>query len=137
MQAASTAAPTVSRLTRGDWLALGSLLALALAVRLLYLGLVTPMPVVSTPGLRRRGARLIGTGSYAYPVVTAQGGGDLPRGRMGGLRRMPPNAFSMPGYAWFVAGITGCAAQAGTVRARPRGAGPPRPDDAGAELRHR
>ncbi len=107
MQAVPTTAPTTPRLSRGGWLALGSLLALALVVRLLYLGLVTPMPVVSdASGYDAAARRLIGTGSYAYPVGQRFWADETFReDAWEAFVRMPPNAFSMPGYAWFVAGI--------------------------------
>jgi hypothetical protein len=107
MQAVPTAASTTPRLARREWLALGSLLALALAARLLYLGLVTPMPVVSdASGYDAAARRLIVTGSYAYPVGQRFWSDETFReDAWEAFVRMPPNAFSMPGYAWFVAGI--------------------------------
>lgn len=94
-------------LSRRDCWVLGSVLVLALALRLF---LVLFMPSLSirsdASGYDASARRLIATGSYAYPVGGILWADDVfredawPR-----FVQMPPNAFAMPGYAWFIAGI--------------------------------
>lgn len=94
-------------MNRKVWLALGSVLALAFAVRLLHFGLVPPAPVGSdASGYDAAARRLIASGTYAFPMGRALWSDDVFReDAWGAFEHMPPNAFSMPGYPWFLAGI--------------------------------
>jgi len=87
--------------------ALAGLVLLALLLRVAYVSLANPMPLRSdASGYDAAARRLVATGSYAYPVgrdlwdedVFREASWDIYLGR-------PANAFSMPGYAWFLAAI--------------------------------
>jgi 4-amino-4-deoxy-L-arabinose transferase-like glycosyltransferase len=94
-------------LARRDSLVLGSVLALALAARLLFVLGMPAMPVRSdASGYDAAARRLLLDGSYAYPVGRSLWSDDVVRDQAWpAYLRMPPNAFAMPGYVGFVAGV--------------------------------
>ena len=95
------------RLIRRERLALALALGLALAVRLAYLALVHPFPVRSdASGYDAAARRLIATGSYAFPVGSDLWTDDVfAEDAWGTFLGRPANAWAMPGYTCFMAGV--------------------------------
>lgn len=105
--APANATPRPSPASRAARAALGLALLAALAARLLYLGLVAPMPLQSdASGYDAAARRLIANRSYAFPVGPDLWANDVFReDAWGAFTRLPANAWSMPGYTWFLTGI--------------------------------
>ena len=87
--------------------AIGLALLVAFAGRLLYLVLVAPMPVQSdAAGFDAAARRLVKTGTFAFPVGRDLWADDAFReDAWEAFERMPANAWCMPGYAGFLAGV--------------------------------
>ncbi len=94
-------------MTGRERLALVLGLGLTLAVRLVYLALVQPLPVRSdASGYDAAARRLISTGSYAFPVGSDLWHDDVFReDAWPTFLERPANAWAMPGYPGFVAGL--------------------------------
>src|SRR5262245_11037865 len=99
--------PTGRPIAPVSWPALGGLVALALVLRLIHVSLAVPMPLRSdASGHDAAARRLVAVGSYAYPVGRDLWENDaLREPSWDAFTQRPANAFSMPGYAWFVAAI--------------------------------
>jgi len=87
--------------------AIGFALLVAFAGRLLYLAVVAPMPVQSdASGFDAAARRLMKTGTFAFPVGRDLWADDVFReDAWEAFERMPANAWCMPGYSGFLAGV--------------------------------
>ena len=87
--------------------ALGAVIALALALRLIHVSLGVPMPLRSdASGYDAAARRLVSAGSYAYPVGRDLWDEDVFReAAWETFVQRPANAFAMPGYPWFLAAV--------------------------------
>lgn len=101
-----TTMPTKTR--RALALALGALLIVRLAAAVL----IAPPVVADGQGYTASARRLLDTGTYAYPMYgetfwerTAEGALVFRSTAQQAFNDAPPNAFTMPGYAVFLAGI--------------------------------
>jgi len=87
--------------------ALGLVLLVALVPRLLFVALNSAPPVRSdASGYDAAARRLVATGTYAFPVGRALWSEDIVReDAWASYLAMPSNAWAMPGYSLFLAGI--------------------------------
>jgi hypothetical protein len=94
-------------LTASEQWILALLLTAALCIRLAYVFLAGPAPVSSdASGYDAAARRLVETGTYAFPVGRELWSGDRVReDSLGAYYRLPPNAWSMPGYPSWVASL--------------------------------
>jgi hypothetical protein len=95
------------RLTSRDVLVLVVLLALILVTRFVWLGVMEPYPVRSdASGYDAAARRLMLTGTFAFPIGSDLWANDVFReDAWDTYKAIPPNAFSMPGYPAFLAGV--------------------------------
>src|SRR5262245_12150997 len=85
------------------------ILAAMLAVRVAYVVLAPAAPVSSdASGYDAAARRLVATGSYAFPIGRGLWADDRVReDSLATFFQRPPNAWSMPGYSLWVAGVYG------------------------------
>lgn len=83
-----------------------AVLLLALVLRVAYV-LLTPVPslVADAAGYDAASERLVRTGSFAYPIVAVATSRTTGQDRETFIRHTPANAYTMPGYTVFLAGV--------------------------------
>jgi 4-amino-4-deoxy-L-arabinose transferase-like glycosyltransferase len=83
-----------------------AVLAASLVARLLYV-LAAPLPAISadSAGYDAAAERLVRTGTFAYPILAFEATGPIRGAELEAFLSSPSNAYTMPGYTVFLAGI--------------------------------